>query len=262
MRKRCRSRCRVRHAGINYIDWPRFFYIISEMKIPARSLLCALAVVTLCTCRSAEDFQSGESAGMDPDPSLYFSRQTGPPRRAAVLNFTSGDGGSAFFDAFVTDEVIRRLSAAKNLVLVERSRIDLVIQEHELAQSGLVSRNDERRLGALLAVDYLVTGTYMYRDEVIFVRGRALEGKTGKMENAFAFKIPYKGTKTKSPAGDDIKTDEGCERVQRPVLLALRDLSTPPAVERAVDRAVAVPWKKPCGRIHMKVTADFAAAGR
>lgn len=231
------------------------------MKIPVQSFLCALFILTLYACRSADDFQSGESASMDPDPSLYFSRQTGPSRRAAVLNFTSGDGGSAFFDAFVTDEVIRRLSAAKNLVLVERSRIDLVIQEHELAQSGLVSRDDALRLGALLTVDYLVTGTYIYKDETIFVRGRVLEGKTGKMESAFAFKIPYKGRKTKSPAGDDIKTDQGCEKVQRPVLLALRDLSTPPAVERAADRAIAVPWKKPCGRIHMKVTADFAHAG-
>ncbi len=227
------------------------------MNYSAKPFLIAFALVLSLTCRSADDFQAGDAAGGDSDPSLYFSRLAGPSR-AAVLTFSPADGGIEFFDAFVTDEVIRRLSAAKNLTLVERSRIDLVIQEHELAQTGVVTLKDATRLGTLLAADRLVMGSYAYKKETIFVRGRVLDAASGRVENTFAFPIPYRGTAAKAPPADSITTDKGCEAVQRPVLLALRDLSTPSAVENAVDRAIAVPWKKPCGRIHQKVASDFS----
>lgn len=229
------------------------------MTVRAKSFLAALACVLSLACGSTGDFQAGEAAAGDSDPSLYFSRRTGPAR-AAVLSFSPADGGTAFFDAFVTDEVIRRLATAKNLTLIERSRIDLVLQEHALGQAGLVSSKEASRLGTLLAADHLVTGTYTYKMETIFVRGRVLDAASGSIESTFAFPIPYAGTTAKAPPADTITTDKGCESVQRPVLLALRDLSTPSAVENAVDRAVAVPWKKPCGRIHQKVTSLFASS--
>lgn len=228
------------------------------MRILIKSLPRFLVIFTLFTCGSLDDFRSGEAGDTDTDPSIYFLRQTEPSRRAAVLRFASEEG-IAFFDAYVTDEVIRRLSAAKNLRLVERSRIDLVLQEHELVQSGLVSEKDALRIGTLLTADYLVAGSYRYKSETILVRGRTIDAKSGKIENTFSFKIPYRGKKTEITERDEIKGDKGCEGVQRPVLLALRDLSTPSTVERAVDRAIEVPWKKPCGRIHMKVTSEFGA---
>ncbi len=229
------------------------------MTVPAKSFLAALACVLSLACGSTDDFQAGEAAAGDSDPSLYFSRRTGPAR-TAVLSFSPADGGTAFFDAFVTDEVIRRLAAAKNLTLIERSRIDLVLQEHALGQAGLVSSKEASRLGTLLAADHLVTGTYTYKKETIFVRGRVLDAASGSIESTFAFPIPYRGTTVKAPPAETITTDKGCEAVQRPVLLALRDLSTPSAVENAVDRAIAVPWKKPCGGIHRKVTSEFSIA--
>lgn len=228
----------------------------SGMRIIIKSLPCFLVIFTLLTCSSLDDFQNGEAG--DTDPSIYFSRQTEPSRRAAVLRFTSEEG-IAFFDAYVTDEVIRRLSPVRNLKLIERSRMDLILQEHELAHSGLVSGEEALRLGTLLAVDYLVTGNYTYRGEAILVRGRTMDAKTAKIENTFAFTIPYKAKKSEIPREAEIKSDKGCESVQRPVLLALRDLSTPAAVERTVDRAIRVPWSKPCGRIHKKVTSEFSA---
>lgn len=228
------------------------------MRIPVKSLLCLLAPIILFTCRSADDFQGGVTDAGDSDPSIYFSLKKDAAPRAAVLTFTSAEG-IAFFDAFVTDEVIRRLSSAKNLKLVERSRMDLILQEHELAQSGLVSGREALRLGTLLTVDYLVTGSYAYRGEAILVRGRTMDARTAKIESTFAFSIPYRGKKAEIPVESEIKGDKGCESVQRPVLLALRDLSTPAAVERAVDRAIRVPWNKPCGRVHMKVTSEFSA---
>ena len=173
------------------------------MTVRAKSFLAALACILSLACGSTGDFQAGESAAGDSDPSLYFARRTGPSR-AAVLTFTSADGGIAFFDAFVTDEVIRRLSTAKTLTLIERSRIDIVLEEHALGQTGLVSDNEATRLGTLLAADHLVTGTYTHKKETIFVRGRVLDAASGSIESTFAFSIPYAGTTAKAPPADKI----------------------------------------------------------
>lgn len=230
------------------------------MRILFKTLILIIAALNLFTCRSIEDAkENGEFAYIDYEPSLFFNKQSSPVR-AAILTFTSMSGGIAFFDAFVTDEVIRRLSTVKNLTLIERSRIDLVMQEHSLAQSGIISSKDAAHLGKLLSVEHLVTGTYNYKDKTIFVRGRILDANSGEIQKAFGFRIPYTGSKRSIPADDAIEPEKGCERIQRPVLLALRDLSTPHAVELAVDSAIEVPWKKPCGRIHRKVTSLFSYA--
>jgi TolB-like protein len=228
------------------------------MKIIIYSLLLTISILNLLTCSSTEELSG--SAGftyVDYEPSLYF-KQLASSKRAGVVTFTSMTGSIAFYDAFVTDEVIRRLSGVKNLKLIERSRIDLVMREHSLAQTGIISGEDAAQLGKLLSLDYLIIGTYNYKDKTIFVRGRILEATTGEIKKAFGFKIPYAGSRRKIPKESTIEPDKGCESVQRPVLLALRDLSTPHAVELAVDRAIEVPWKKPCGRIHRRVTSEFS----
>jgi TolB-like protein len=231
------------------------------MRTLLKTLILAIAVLNLFTCRSIEDVNgSGDFTYVDYEPSLYFNKQSASSLRAAVLTFTSMSGGIAFFDAFVTDEVIRRLSTVKNLILVERSRIDLVMQEHSLAQSGIISSEDAAQLGKLLSVDHLVIGTYNYKDKIIWVRGRILDANSGKIQKAFGFRIPYTSSKRNIPVDDTIKPEKGCEKIQQPVLLALRDLSTPHAVKLAVDRAIEVPWEKPCGRIHRRVTSDFSYA--
>jgi len=222
-------------------------------------ILTAAMTFSLLACSSTEDLDgSGGFSYIDYDPAKYFKEHSEKSKRAAVITFNSVTGGIASFDAFVTDEVIRKLSSISNLTLVERSRIDLILQEHALTQSGVVSGDEAVKLGKLLSVDYLVIGKYNYEEKTIFVRGRILDSVTGNMEKAFGFKIPFAVSKKKVPADDKVEPDKGCEGIQRPVLLALQDLSTPEAVENAVDRAIEVPWKKPCGRIHMKVTSEFA----
>ena len=229
------------------------------MRILLKTILFTVAVLPLFTCSSTENI-SGKShyVYIDYDPVLYFKENSFPSRRAAVITFKSMDGGITLFDAFVTDEVIRRLSNVKNLKLVDRNNIDLILHEHALAQSGIVSSRDAIELGKLLTVDHIIAGTYNYKENTIFARGRILDAVTGKIQKPFGFSIPFSGLKKKTPPDENVTPDRGCEAVQRPVLMALRDLSTPAAVNNAVEQAVKVPWKKPCGKIHRRVISEFA----
>ena len=223
------------------------------------STVIAIGVLNLFTCSSTKDISGdGGNIYIDYDPVIYFRENSFPSRRAAVITFKSMDGAITFFDAFVTDEVIRKLSNVRNLKLVDRNSIDLIMHEHALAQSGIVSSVDAVELGKLLTVDHIITGTYSYKENTIFVRGRILDAVTGKIQKPFGFRIPYSGVKKTTPTDDNIDADRGCEDIQKPVIIALRDLTNPAAVSNAVERAVEVPWKKPCGNIHRRVISEFA----
>jgi len=222
-------------------------------------LALSLAAMMAGQCKSSGGHSSSGGAfpDIEVDPASSFLSSPEKSHAAAVLLFQSDGGSIARFDAFVTDDVIRRLSRAKNLKLIERTRLDLVLAEQKLGESGLISKNDAIKIGSILPVDSVVAGTYRYRDEKIRVNGRIVDVTTGKVRDTFSFTIPYPARK---PAAVDapVKTDTGCERVQKPVILALRDLTTPPAVNRAVEEAIRIPfYKKPCGMVHRKVMWEF-----
>ncbi len=75
--------------------------------------------------------------------------------------------------------MITELSKVKSLQLVERQKINELINEMQLAQSGLISEDTGVQVGKLLGAKYLVFGSYMIFDKKIRVDVRIVEVETG-----------------------------------------------------------------------------------
>lgn len=79
--------------------------------------------------------------------------------RLAVLPFAT-DSFISTVGAQMADEIVIRLvEKAKNLEIVERARIDSVLEEQRLSQQGVVSAETAVQVGRLLGVQALVTGS-------------------------------------------------------------------------------------------------------
>ncbi|MDW7681367.1 MAG: CsgG/HfaB family protein, partial [bacterium] len=75
--------------------------------------------------------------------------------------------------------LITELNKIQSIQIVERQKINQLIQEMQLAQSGLVSEETGVQVGKLVGAKYLVFGSYMVFDKKIRVDVRIVEVETG-----------------------------------------------------------------------------------
>ncbi len=75
--------------------------------------------------------------------------------------------------------MITELSTVKSLKFVERQKINALIQEMQMAQSGLVSEETGVQIGRLVGAKYLIFGSYMVFNNKVRVDARIVEVETG-----------------------------------------------------------------------------------
>ncbi len=75
--------------------------------------------------------------------------------------------------------MITELSAIKTLKFVERQKINELIKEMQLAQSGMVSEETGVQVGKLIGAKYLIFGSYMVFDKKVRIDVRIVEVETG-----------------------------------------------------------------------------------
>ena len=75
--------------------------------------------------------------------------------------------------------MITELSNIKTLKFVERQKINALIQEMQLAQSGLVSDESGVQVGKLIGAKFLVFGSYMVFEKKVRIDARIVEVETG-----------------------------------------------------------------------------------
>ncbi len=88
------------------------------------------------------------------DISGFFAKA--PGKTVAVLAFKHTDTKATAEVTGVQDRLTEQLVAAGTVTVIERDRIEQVLREHQIDQSGAT---DKARLGQLLQADYLLTGS-------------------------------------------------------------------------------------------------------
>ncbi len=227
-------------------------------KRPPYPAAFVLVCLMIYGCSSG-DFAAGPTPG-----STFRGAQTiikaAPEKRFAVLDFTDGAGSFTAYGKVVGDETFYRISALKGIHLIERQKLNAVLDEHRMEQSGLVSGDDRERLGRLLAVDILIVGSYVYEGDRVKVSGRYTDVRTGEIKGTFSYHL---GEKSKSVTGTGKVEEEpaSCEPYEKKIEPHMRDLRTPAMVEKAVDVAITIPFTMKCRHVHRDIMGTFARGG-
>ena len=95
-----------------------------------------------------------------------FAPFTGLKRRIAVLNFenNSQSGGKKLGSA-VSDLLISQLKRSDRFILIERSRIETILKEQALGQSGAITEETVAQVGKLLGVESIVFGKILEAEQ-------------------------------------------------------------------------------------------------
>jgi len=79
---------------------------------------------------------------------------------------------------FVQDSLTHGLVTLNRFQVIERERLDLILQEQKLSQSKLIDRNTALRLGRLVAAQAVITGSIIETSDGIEVVARMIDTET------------------------------------------------------------------------------------
>ncbi len=114
--------------------------------------------------------------------SLTFTEETGGT--AALLGFTSGEAIDPAFLSFINETARNEFAGAENLRLVERERLDEIIDEQKLVMTGIMDTDSAIEIGRLLTAEYIITGTILPAGSRTIIFGRIIHIETGEIVNA------------------------------------------------------------------------------
>ena len=108
--------------------------------------------------------------------------------RIAVLPFRELEGRDSVFGTFLAEELFTQL-VNSGLEIVERSMLDKVLAEIKLDQTGLIDATTAKRVGSMVGVDAVVTGSITDLQSYVAINCRLIDASTGRIFAAAQSKI-------------------------------------------------------------------------
>ncbi len=106
---------------------------------------------------------------------------TGEARKVAVVDFTDLDGRITEFGQYIAEELITRLFLVGKFEVVERRFLNRVLEEQKLSSTALVDPRSAQRIGKLLGVEAIVSGTITDLGRSLRVNARMISTETGRI---------------------------------------------------------------------------------
>lgn len=99
----------------------------------------------------------------------------------AVVEFVDLEGRVTNFGRFVAEELITRLYQTKKFKVIERQLLNKIVAEQRLSLGGMIDQTSAQKLGKLLGVDAIASGTVTDLGKTLRVNARLISTGTGEV---------------------------------------------------------------------------------
>ena len=107
----------------------------------------------------------------------------------AVIEFSDLDGNVTDLGKFLSEEVITKLFQTKKFKVIERQLLNKIIKEQKLQVSGIIDEASAKKLGKLLGVNAIVSGTIAELANSVKLNARLIGTETGEIFGAASIEI-------------------------------------------------------------------------
>ena len=117
-------------------------------------------------------------------------------KKIAVIEFSSLDNSVNNLGLFIAEELITQLFSvnSKAYDIVERRQLAKVLRELKLTSSGLLDPEAMGKVGKILGIDAIVTGSLTDLDNSVKINARVISIESAKIISATSVNIPKVGT--------------------------------------------------------------------
>jgi TolB-like protein len=102
-------------------------------------------------------------------------------RTIAVVEFADLRGNVTDFGRFIAEELITHLYETKKFKVIERQLLNKVITEQKLSLTGMIDQMSAQKLGKLLGVDAIASGTVTDLGDSLRVNARLIDTSTAEI---------------------------------------------------------------------------------
>lgn len=99
----------------------------------------------------------------------------------AVVEFVDLEGRVTNLGRFVAEELITRLYQTKKFKVIERQLLNKIVAEQKLSLAGMIDQTSAQKLGKLLGVDAIASGTVTDLGKSLRVNARLISTSTGEV---------------------------------------------------------------------------------
>ncbi|MFN5555881.1 MAG: CsgG/HfaB family protein [Chryseotalea sp.] len=202
--------------------------------------------------------------------------------RIAIVPFTNTKADEKIqYTDYITETLTGKLAQHTNTFqLFERGRLDAILTENKLMLSGLMKPSEAIKIGELLSVDALFSGTITKLKSYIEVNGRLLDVASGEILTSFSGRVKIDKniavltqplainnqpnvqavttqTQPKEKGTEPVGATENACPLQHTVKDKLSDLSSEEKINELVNTATTIPFDLACGKIHYDVISRF-----
>ncbi len=117
-------------------------------------------------------------------------------KKIAVVELTDLDDNTTRFGQFIAEELITQLfmMSPGKFEVVERRQLAKLLKEQKLGAKGLLEPESMKRIGKLLGVDAIVSGSYTDLGNTIKINARLISVSTASIFAVASTNIPKVGT--------------------------------------------------------------------
>lgn len=102
-------------------------------------------------------------------------------KRIGISEFTPTAGAAIKLGPYLSDKMTAIMVQGGSLDIIERAKLDLLIDEIALSQSGLVEEGAAQKVGKILGVEAFIMGSYTRFPKKVEITARLVETETGKI---------------------------------------------------------------------------------
>lgn len=100
-------------------------------------------------------------------------------KKIAVWGFTTENSERTPLGNYITEDFsVYITNFGESFEVIDRNHLDILLKEHKLNSDGYIDSETAKKLGKIIAVDVIVTGTYTVVGSKVKVRAKALDTET------------------------------------------------------------------------------------
>jgi TolB-like protein len=99
----------------------------------------------------------------------------------AVVEFVDLKGRVTDLGRFLAEKLITRLYQTKKFKVIERQLLNKIVNEQKLSLTGMIDQSTAQRLGKLLGVDAIASGTVTDLGKTLDINARLINTQTGEI---------------------------------------------------------------------------------
>lgn len=102
-----------------------------------------------------------------------------PKKTIAIMDFSLIGSSSSNIEKFALEDMTTKMVQSGQYTVVERSKLDTILKEQELIDSGMLDERDMSKIGKLVAADVILTGSFTKKQNKWKVNLRLVDVETG-----------------------------------------------------------------------------------